>query len=292
MTYTGARCPREAPRSIAANGLRFGYLESGTGPLVLLFHGFPDDAYTFDELRAALAGAGFRAVAPFLRGYHPSDIPANGDYAPVTLGRDVLALIAAFGAADALVVGHDWGGIAGYVAASLAPERVRRLVAMGMPHCRALRPTPRQAWGARHFLYCALPWAPRAVRRRGLVYIDRLYRRMSPQWAAPAEEIERMKAALALPGRLEAAFDYYHDVLPSLLRRSSRRVLLRRTAVPTLAISGREDPGVPSASIVNAGRCFTAGYRTLLVAGAGHFVHCERPAEVNAAIVAFLREAI
>src|SRR6185503_17526438 len=100
MTYTGARRPREAPRSIAANGLRFAYVESGTGPLVLLFHGFPDDAYTFDELRAALDGAGFRAVAPFMRGYHPSDIPADGDYAPVTLGRDVLALMDAFGEAN------------------------------------------------------------------------------------------------------------------------------------------------------------------------------------------------
>ena len=289
MTSPAALRPREVPRSILAGGLRFGYLESGTGPLVLLFHGFPDDAYTFDDLRAALAAAGFRAVAPFMRGYHPSDIPADGDYAPLTLGRDVLALMDAFGAADALVVGHDWGGIAGFVAASLAPQRVRRLVVMGMPHARALRPTPRQIWNARHFIYCALPWAPRTVRRRGLAYVDRLYRRMSPHWTAPPEELERLKATLALPGRLEAAFDCYHDVLPSLLRRSSRRILLRRTAVPTLAIAGLADPGVPRTSIANAARCFTAGYQPQLIAGAGHFVHCERPAEVAAAILDWLR---
>ena len=288
MTHPGARGPHEAPRSIAAAGLRFAYVESGTGPLVLLFHGFPDDAYTFDELREALADADYRAVAPFLRGYHPSDIPPDGDYSPLTLGRDVLALMDAFGEANAFVVGHDWGAIAGYVAASLAPQRVRRLVVMGMPHARALRPTPRQMWGARHFLYCAMPWAPRAVRRRRLAYIDRLYRRMSPHWTAPAEQVERITAALALPGRLEAALDYYHDVLPSLLRPSSRRVLLRRTAVPTLAIAGCEDPGVPPSSITEAGRCFTAGYRPQVVAGAGHFVHCQRPAEVNAAILAWL----
>lgn len=291
MTSPAAHRPREAPRSILAGGLRFGYLESGTGPLVLLFHGFPDDAYTFDDLRAALAAAGCRAVAPFLRGYHPSDIPADGDYGPLTLGRDVLALMDAFGAPDALVVGHDWGAIAGFVAANLAPQRVRRLVVMGMPHARALRPTPRQMWGARHFMYCAMPWAPRWVRARGLAYIDRLYHRVSPHWVPPAEHVERVKASFALPGRLEAALDYYHDVLPSLLRRSSRRVLLRRTAVPTLAISGRDDTGVPPSSIANAGRYFTAGYQPLLVAGAGHFVHCERPVEVNAAVLGFLREA-
>lgn len=291
MTDPDAHRPREAPRSVLAGGLRFGYLESGTGPLVLLFHGFPDDAYSFDELRAALARTGFRAVAPFLRGYHPSDIPADGDYSPLTLGRDVLALMDAFGETSALVVGHDWGGIAGFVAASLAPQRVRRLVVMGMPHGRALRPTPGQLWGARHFLYCALPWAPRAVRRRGLAYVDRLYRRMSPHWTPPPEELARIKATLALPGRLEAAFDYYHDVLPSFLRPSSRRVLLRRTAVPTLAISGRDDTGVPPSAITKAARCFTAGYRPLVIPNAGHFVHSERPAEVNAAILAFLRES-
>ncbi|HET9768780.1 MAG TPA: alpha/beta fold hydrolase, partial [Thermoanaerobaculia bacterium] len=204
------------PRSILAAGLRFAYLESGRGegnrPLVLLLHGFPDDAYTFDELRPALAAAGYHAVAVFLRGYHPSDVPADGDSSPLTLGRDVLALIAAFGAADAVVIGHDWGAIAGYVAASLAPERVRRLVAMGIPHARALRPTPRQVWRARHFVYLTMPWAARAMRRTDLAYVDRFNRRMSPRWAPLAEDVERVKTAFALPGRLEAALDYYRDV--------------------------------------------------------------------------------
>ena len=89
----------------------------------------------------------------------------------------MLALVDAFGASDAVVVGHDWGAIAGYIAASLAPERLRALVAIGIPHARALKPTPRQVWRARHFLYFVMPWAPKAVRRGGLRYIDRLYRR-------------------------------------------------------------------------------------------------------------------
>jgi pimeloyl-ACP methyl ester carboxylesterase len=85
-------------KTIEANGVRFAYLEHGTGPLVVLVHGFPDTAYTWDRAMPALADAGFRAVAPFTRGYFPTAIPADGNYDTETLGKDVLALIDAFGA--------------------------------------------------------------------------------------------------------------------------------------------------------------------------------------------------
>src|SRR5689334_12208459 len=82
---------RMEPRFVQASGLRFGYLEQGQGPLVLLVHGFPDTAYTWDRTMAAVAGAGFRAVAPFTRGYHPTEIPPDGPFDSETLGRDLLA---------------------------------------------------------------------------------------------------------------------------------------------------------------------------------------------------------
>jgi pimeloyl-ACP methyl ester carboxylesterase len=85
------------PRFVDAGGLRFGYLEQGTGPLVLLVHGFPDTAHTWDATMPALAAAGYRAVAPFTRGYHPTAIPADGAYDTDTLGNDVIALIDALG---------------------------------------------------------------------------------------------------------------------------------------------------------------------------------------------------
>lgn len=288
MTYATASGRRATPRFVTANGLRFAYLESGSGPLVLLLHGFPDDAYSFDGIQPAIAAAGYRTVAPFLRGYYPSDIAADGDYSPLTIGRDVLALIDALGERDAVVVGHDWGAIAGFIAASLAPERLRRLVSIGIPHARALLPTPRQIWRARHFLYFVLPWAPRAVRRGGMRYVERLFRRWSPNWSPPAEHVERIKAAFSLPGRVEAAIDYYHDVAGTALRRSSRRVLLRPTEVPTLAIEGSEDGAVSPKTMAASAKHFRRGYRLIIVPGAGHFVHCERPAEVTGAILDWL----
>ena len=107
----------DAIRYVEANGLKFAYLEEGSGPLVLMLHGFPDTAHTWDELRPRVAAQGYRVVAPFMRGYHPSGIPGR-DADQETLARDPLALIEALGASDAIIVGHDWGAAAAYGAAA------------------------------------------------------------------------------------------------------------------------------------------------------------------------------
>src|SRR5690348_7468243 len=117
-------------RTVSANGLRFAYLEEGEGPLVLMLHGFPDTPHTWDEVRPAVARAGFRCVTPFTRGYAPSEIPAVEAYDAETLGRDALALIAALGEEKAVLVGHDFGAGAAYSAAGLEPEHLRFLVTM------------------------------------------------------------------------------------------------------------------------------------------------------------------
>src|SRR5262245_47208338 len=129
-------------RYVQANGLRFAYHEEGTGPLVLLLHGFPDTPQTWDAARPALAAAGFRAVSPFMRGYAPSEIPTTDAYDSDTLGRDALALIEALGERSAIVVGHDWGASAAYSAVGLAPDRIRQLVTVAVPYPGSIRPSP------------------------------------------------------------------------------------------------------------------------------------------------------
>src|ERR1700755_1916598 len=101
---------------VDANGLKFAYLEEGSGPRVLMLQGFPDAAHSWDDLRPRIAAAGYRAVSPFLRGYHPSAIP-DRDPDQETLARDPLALIEALGARDAVVIGHDFGATSAYGAA-------------------------------------------------------------------------------------------------------------------------------------------------------------------------------
>src|SRR3954467_2494594 len=118
---------------VDANGLRFAYLEEGTGPLVLLLHGFPDTAHTWDDVRPRIAAKGYRAVSPFMRGYHPTAVPRR-DADQETIDTDALALIEALGAPSAIVIGHDGGASAAYGAASRAPDRVQKLVVVGIPH--------------------------------------------------------------------------------------------------------------------------------------------------------------
>src|SRR6201991_3918756 len=129
----------DAIHFVDANGLRFAYLEEGSGPLVLMLHGFPDTARSWDQLRPRIAAKGYRAVSPFMRGYHPSGIP-DRDPDQETLARDPLALIEALGATDAIVIGHDWGAAAAYGAAGLGQERVTKLFVLAIPHPATLKP--------------------------------------------------------------------------------------------------------------------------------------------------------
>src|SRR5215831_12141247 len=126
--------PTVLTRTVLANDLEFGVLEAGAGPLALCLHGFPDTAHTWKFLLPALAEAGFHAVAPFMRGYAPTGIPADGAYQVGALVADAVALHEVLGGdEDAVLIGHDWGAEAAYGAAAFAPGRWRRLVTLAVP---------------------------------------------------------------------------------------------------------------------------------------------------------------
>ncbi|HEX5061150.1 MAG TPA: alpha/beta hydrolase, partial [Kofleriaceae bacterium] len=219
---------------VQANGLRFAYLSAGSGPLVLLVHGFPDTAHTWDHALPKIAAAGYRAVAPFTRGYHPTEIPAAGAYDSDTLGRDVLALIEALGEQQAIVIGHDWGASAAYAAAGLAPERVKLLVTLAVPHPKSLKPTPKLLWTLRHFFTLRGKRAADKLRANNFAYLDELVRRWSPAWKdIPANETEAVKAAFREPGCAEAACAYY-AALGARLPASQRKPI----GVPTVSFAG------------------------------------------------------
>jgi pimeloyl-ACP methyl ester carboxylesterase len=271
------------PQFVHANGLRFAYLAQGTGPLVLLVHGFPDTAYTWDRTLPALAQAGYRAVAPFTRGYHPTEIPA-GPFDTETLARDVLALIEALGETTAVVVGHDWGASAAYAAAALAPEHVRLVVTLAIPHPRSLRPTPGLAWKIRHFMTLRRRGAAAKIRAADFAYIDELVARWSPAWHdIPAGETARVKAAFREPGCLEAACAYYAAVTPRLP--APHRLPIR---VPAVSFAGEQDMIAPRA-FEKARHCFEASYEVVQVPG-GHFMHREHPEHFIPELVRVLRD--
>src|SRR5947209_3152164 len=122
-------------REVAVNGVRLHYVEAGDGPPVVLLHGFPEFWYAWRHQLPALAAAGFRAVAPDLRGYNLSDKPPGVEnYRVDRLTDDVAGLIRAIGATEAAVVGHDWGGFLAWWVAQRFPGLVHRLAVLNAPH--------------------------------------------------------------------------------------------------------------------------------------------------------------
>src|SRR5215469_16145152 len=181
--------PALVTRSVRADDLDFGILEApegGSGPLALCLHGFPDSARTWRYLLPALADAGFHAVAPFMRGYAPTQVPADGAYHIGALAADATALHEVLGGdSDAVLIGHDWGAETAYAAGAAAPDRWRRLVTLAVPPA-ALDPVLLTDYEQlRRFFYLfmfrdPLGFAEAVVGADNMSFLDRLWSDWSP----------------------------------------------------------------------------------------------------------------
>jgi pimeloyl-ACP methyl ester carboxylesterase len=258
--------------------------QAGAGPDVVLLHGFPDTPHSWTQFETALVSSGRRVTVPWLRGYHAETIVANRPYDAETLGADALALLDAIDAREAVLVGHDWGALIAYSAAALAPERVRAIVPIGIPHPSVLKRTPRSLWAVRHFFSLKLPRAAERVRRHDFAYLDELYSRWAPGWSGPERDasLERAKQAFASPQALEGALDYYRA---SPL--AARPALLERPpAVPGLIVGASHD--LVPAELFEQTAALMPASRALIADGAGHWPHRERADVVLPETLAFL----
>jgi len=277
--------------SVEANGVRFEYLELGDGPLVLLLHGFPDNAWTWSYQMNPLAEAGYRAVAPFMRGYPPTEIPSNGRFDPETLGTDVSELIRALSDRGAFVIGNDWGAVSTYAAMALYPERIHRALVSAAGHPATLSSTfnhPEQVQHIFHFWFFQLQrMAAAAVRANDHAFVDHLWAFWSADGFQDQQHISEVKRTLAPDGATEAALSYYRALLRQPIEHpETYKRMLGRTAVPTLAVFGAEDPPrkLSADEYVN----FDAEYRLAIIEGAGHFAHREQPEQFNRLLLEWL----
>jgi pimeloyl-ACP methyl ester carboxylesterase len=283
---------------VAANGLEFGLLEAGTGPLALCLHGFPDSAHTWRHLLPALAEAGFHAVAPFLRGYAPTAVPDDACYSIGALVADAVALHQALdGDGQAVLIGHDWGAEAANGAAALAPDRWRRVVTLGVPPL-ALDPVLYGDYQQlKRFFYLfwfrdSLAQAAEVVAADRMTFLDRLWQDWSPGYDA-AGDLARVKESLRQPENLQAAISYYRDpvldatpgaVVPYA---AEEEAASRQAQQPTLYLHGSVDGCIGVELVRGAERHLAPGSRMIVVEGAGHFPHLEQLEEVNEHILAW-----
>ena len=284
-------------RSITANGLDFAILTEGPedGPLALCLHGFPDTAHTWRHLLPELAAAGFRAVAPFLRGYAPTPVPADGQYQLGALVRDANALHEALGAnGDAVIVGHDWGALATYGAVAHQPDRWRRAVTAAVPPTASIGMsllTYAQLQKSWYMFFFLSPLAEAALPLDDYSFIDHLWRDWSPGYDG-AWDVARVKESIGDPERIVAAIGYYRALYDGSLQRpelaDEQAAALLPTPKPTLYLHGRDDNCMLLSSIGSPLDFLAPGSEMQVVDGTGHFLHVERPDVVNRRIVDFL----
>lgn len=284
-------------RFVRANGLRFAYQTVGPpdGPLALCLHGFPDTPHTFRHLLPRLAEAGFRAVAPWMRGYAPTEAPAGRRVTRDTLAADVNALHRALGGDDrAVLVGHDWGAYAAYRAAAAAPDRWRRVVTLAVPPDRALAGAnrdPAQVRRSWYLLALQAPGAERWLARDDLALTGRLWRDWSPGYD-PTDDLAHVRTSLRGADNRRAALGYYRALGTRVLRRGVVGAVVPPPAQPTLCLHGSDDGciGVRYAEAARSVLTHPAS-RVEVVPDAGHFLHLERPEVVEATVLGFLRAA-
>jgi pimeloyl-ACP methyl ester carboxylesterase len=281
---------------ITANGVDFAYLACGSGPLALCLHGFPDSAYTWRNLLPMLADAGYRAVAPFLRGYAPTSVPEDGRYQTAALSTDALALHDAFGGdQQGVIVGHDWGAVATYGAVVHEPERWARVVGMAVPPGPALAQailSPAQVKRSWYMFFFQHPLSDLVVPAEDLGFIDMLWADWSPGFDA-TEELPFVKASLRDPANLQAALGYYRAVLGAGYRDPDLEEIDAKTSMPlpvhALYCHGAADGCIGLEVAQRAGEAMPEGSEVAIFEGLGHFLHLERP-DVNERIVQFLSE--
>lgn len=296
LRRTGYRAPVDpiARRTVRANGVDFHVLETGSGPLALCLHGFPDTAHTWRHLLPALARAGFRAVAPFLRGYAPSSVPDDGRYQSGVLAEDADALHDVLGGdGDAVVIGHDWGAAGAHGAAVMSPQRWRRVVTMAVPPGPALGAALlgdlaqlKRSW---YMFFFQTPFAEMIVSARDHAFIDMLWRDWSPGFTPDTAEVKR---SLTDGAHLSAALGYYRATLGNGLRDPAlERAQFATQEYPTqphLYLHGRDDGCVGVSVVDTAMSTMPANLEVRLIDRAGHFLHLEQPEIVEQHVIGFL----
>jgi len=314
-------------RTIETNGIRMHLAEAGTGPLVLFCHGFPESWYSWRHQLHALAGAGYHAVAPDMRGYGQTDRPASPtQYTMLHHAGDMLGVLDALGAQTAVIVGHDWGAPVAWNTALLRPDRFSGVVGLSVPYSPRGRAgtvaNMRRALPAGadfYFLYFQTPGVaeaeleadPRASLRRFLYSASgdpTPHERWRPEMRAGQGFLENTVEPHTLPDWLsEADLDFYAGEFArtgfagglNWYRAADLTWELMAPFAgathpsPALFVAGERDavlafPGMDQV-VHNLRQSVPGLTKTVLLPGCGHWTQQERPAEVNAEIVAFLQ---
>ncbi len=285
-------------KRVTANGIDFAYLEEGEGPLALLLHGFPEAPSMYRHLMPVLAEAGYRAIAPAMRGFAPTQIPPDGSMRIADLIADANSLHEELGGdTDAVIIGHDWGGFSTWGAAAHAPERWSKVVVADVPPVRFYdrkATDPVQIHKNSHFYFFQMAIADQIVPVNDFAYLDWLWEHWSGSVPGfdSTEDRKAGKDSLRAPANLRSGLGLYRDNFNSVTFGTDKwemgAVLAELPSQPTLYLHGSEDPVVDAATLADIVDVLPPGSDGALLEGVGHFPFLEQPEEVNQRILKFL----
>lgn len=282
--------------TVESNGHTIHALEQGNGPLIVALHGFPDLPISYRHQIPALAKNGYRVVAPYMRGYFPSDAEFDGPYEVAALVQDVLSLIDQLTEQPAILIGHDWGAIVARSAAILAPDKILKIVCMSVPTAgnfgRALVSNPKQQRRSWYMFFFQLPIAEMAIAHNDFEFIERLWQEWSPGWSCPKSVMNEIKEAFRQPSVLKAALGYYRSQFNPALQQPGLADIRKRLSdpipAPTMYLHGANDGCIGVETAEGMETAFLRDFEKHIIPSAGHFVHQEQPEVVNELITRFL----
>ena len=277
------------------------------GPIratILTAHGFPDHAPTFHLLGPAFATAGYEVVAPYLRGYAPTEAE-GGPYHPVAIGLDLERLVRAMGEPDIprVLLGHDWGAAASYPAAAALGDELAALVTLAVPNgpgmMQALVTSAAQQEKSWYMFFFQMPMAVAAVEHDDYELVERLWRAWSPDLEMSDEWFEGLRATFRASGGAATPIQYYRDTFfppaPEAMapeRAAALGSFMERGATgiraPSLYLQGEGDGCIGPEVADGMEAVMPERFERETMAGVGHFLHLEDPDRVHARILGFL----
>ncbi|PYR38504.1 MAG: alpha/beta hydrolase [Acidobacteria bacterium] len=269
-----------ATRTVRSNGLSFPVVDVGSGPAVLLLHGFPDDRHLWRYQIPALADAGFRVLAPDLRGFGDAPRPTDpAEYGIPIVIRDVLGILDALGVARVQLVAHDWGAAVGWRLAAEHPDRVERYaaVSVGAPGGPTTIEQREKSW------YIAFFRQPGVAEEQLQQKNWQLFR----EWARNPVDVDRYIANLSRPGALTAALNWYRasgaPPAPGTVKPPPPVVC------PVLGIWSNGDAYLTEAPMRTSGERIRGSFQYERISGASHWLMLDKPADLNRLLLLFLK---
>ena len=271
------------------------YYSEGSGQPMILLHGFPDCAQNYENQINYFSKRGYEVFCPFMPGYHPDDkkLPS---YDPTTISLEIISFIQSLNVSPVTLIGHDWGASTAYGVASMEPSIVNRLITLSVPHGSKLVQAiltdgdqQRRSW---YMFYFQLELADMGVPLNDYEFIDRLWREWSPDWPGYKEFSMNTIKVLSEDGVLNKALAYYRSTFQTTMSgpELSAEQMERRDqkiSCPALYLHGKND-GCIGSNLVNGMEENFEDLTVKILDDCGHFLHLEKPKEVNKIILEFL----